>query len=316
MRQLRDQRLIVCPRCRSDIGDDVSEWRCTNTKCRYESEPFPVVSGVPALVDFERSVIDADRLNDTDGASQITRPRFSAALSKLVRPNSSVPTSARVGAMLKELRTGVVTMGRRPRILVIGGGAVGNGLSELYEDNAVDLITFDIYASPNVQFIGDGHAMPLAAESVDGVIVQAVLEHVLEPTVVAAEIDRVLRLGGLVYAETPFMQHVHEGPYDFTRFTESGHRYLFRRFEVIDSGAVSGAGTVLSWSIERFVRALTRSTKLGKIAALCFFWLCLLDRFLDPRHSLDAASGVYFLGRKTERPISPREIIAYYQGGM
>ena len=89
----------------------------------------------------------------------------------------------------------------------------------------------------------------------------------------------------------------------------------FCRFEVIDSGAVSGAGTVLSWSIERYRRALTCSTKLGKIAALCFFWLCLLDWILDPRHCL-MLPVVSISGRKTERPISPREIIAYHQGGM
>lgn len=315
IRQLLDERLIVCPRCRSTIDDDVNEWRCADTQCRYHSEPFPVVSGVPALVDFEHSVLDANRLRDTDGTSQITRSRFTAAISRLVRPASSVPTATRVETMVTALRADAAA-GRRPRILIVGGGAIGHGLSGLYNDISVDLITFDIYAGPNVQFIGDGHAIPLASESVDGVIVQAVLEHVLEPFAVAREIDRVIRPGGLVYAETPFMQQVHEGPYDFTRFTESGHRYLFRRFEVIDAGAVSGAGTVLSWSIERFVRSLTRSVRLGRIAALAFFWLVLLDRFLDPRHSLDAASGVYFLGRKTDQSISPREMIDYYQGGM
>jgi 2-polyprenyl-3-methyl-5-hydroxy-6-metoxy-1,4-benzoquinol methylase len=39
----------------------------------------------------------------------------------------------------------------------------------------------------------------------DAVVVQAVLEHVLQPDVVVAEIHRVLRPDGLVYAETPFM---------------------------------------------------------------------------------------------------------------
>ena len=51
----------------------------------------------------------------------------------------------------------------------------------------------------------------LADASVDGVIVQAVLEHVLDPRTVAAEVERVLRPRGMVYAETPLMQQVHEG---------------------------------------------------------------------------------------------------------
>ena len=173
--------------------------------------------------------------------------------------------------MLELLRADDATAGQRPRILVIGGGTVGAGLEELYADPTVDLICFDIYASPAVQFIADGHAIPLADGSVDGVVVQAVLEHVLEPTMVAKEIHRVLRSGGIVYADTPFLLPVHEGPYDFTRFTDSGHRYLFRSFERIDSGSIAGAGTALRWSIGYFVRALTRSSKLGSIAAALFF---------------------------------------------
>ena len=206
--------------------------------------------------------------------------------------------------------------GRNPRILVIGGGTVGDGLEDLYDDPTVDLISFDVYASPATQFVGDGHSIPLADGSVDGVIVQAVLEHVLEPTIVANEIHRVLRTGGIVYADTPFLQQVHEGAYDFTRFTDSGHRFLFRRFERIDSGTVAGAGTALRWSVDYFVRALTRSVSLGRIASLCFFWLSYLDRFLDPKHSVDGASSVFFLGRKTAAPITGADIIDYYQGGM
>jgi SAM-dependent methyltransferase len=208
------------------------------------------------------------------------------------------------------------TPGRNPRILVIGGGTVGDGLQGLYDDPTVDLISFDVYASPVTQFVGDGHSIPLADGSVDGVVVQAVLEHVLEPTVVAAEIRRVLRVGGIVYADTPFLQQVHEGAYDFTRFTDSGHRFLFRSFERIDSGTVAGAGTALRWSVDHWVRSLTRSVPLGRIVSLAFFWLSWTDRFLDPRHSVDAASSVFFLGRRTEAPMSGADIIDYYQGGM
>ena len=40
------------------------------------------------------------------------------------------------------------TPDRNPRILVIGGGTVGDGLEELYDDPTIDLISFDVYASP------------------------------------------------------------------------------------------------------------------------------------------------------------------------
>jgi SAM-dependent methyltransferase len=312
---MADQDLFICPRCTSPVHLRDGSWHCAGASCRYADEAFPVVAGVPALVDFEHSVLDADRLRAVDGASEVRRASLPAPIRHLMHPaNTTAP--ANVARMLDLLRADAGATGRRPRVLVVGGGAVGDGLADLYADSSIDLISFDVYSSPDVQFIGDGHSIPLADGSVDGVIIQAVLEHVLEPTVVAQEIHRVLRTGGIVYADTPFLQQVHEGAYDFTRFTDSGHRYLFRRFERIDSGTVAGAGTALRWSVDYFVRALTRSVPAGRIAGLCFFWLSYLDRFLDKKHSVDGASSVFFLGRKTDRPISGNDIIGYYQGGM
>lgn len=314
IRDLVDEGVLACPRCHSAVLGTENELRCAASGCRYASETFPVVSDIPALVDFDASVLEVDRLCRNEGASEVSRGQLGRLLSNLLHP-ANTTASAQTARMVSELRGDSVAAGRRPRILVVGGGTVGNGLSEVYHDRSIDLVAFDIYASSRVQFIGDGHAMPLSDASMDGVIVQAVLEHVLEPVVVVAEIERVLRPGGIVYSDTPFLQQVHEGAYDFTRFTDSGHRYLFRRFERIDSGVIAGAGTALRWSIGYFTRALTRSVRLGQIAAILFCWLSLLDDVLDRRHSLDAASSVFFLGRKTLRSISPADIIDYYQGG-
>jgi SAM-dependent methyltransferase len=151
---------------------------------------------------------------------------------------------------------------------------------------------------------------------VDAVVIQAVLEHVLDPEAVVAEIHRVLRAEGLVYAETPFMQQVHAGAYDFTRFSDSGQRWLFRRFTQIDRGVVAGPGTSLSWSIDHAVRALTRSRTAGRIARLATFWVRFADRFSDPRFAADGASALYFLGRRAERSITPVEAIRTYAGAQ
>ena len=121
--------------------------------------------------------------------------------------------------------------------------------------------------------------------SFDGVVVQAVLEHVLSPATVVAEIHRVLRDGGLVYAETPFMQAVHEGAFDFTRFTDLGHRRLFGRFEEIDRGVAVGPGSSLLWALRYFARSLPSRggvmVRLLDFAVSCsFFWLIYVDRRL------------------------------------
>ena len=70
-----DQDLFICPRCGSPVRPEDGAWHCAGASCGFADQPFPVVSGVPALVDFEASVLDADRLRAVEGASEVRRSR-------------------------------------------------------------------------------------------------------------------------------------------------------------------------------------------------------------------------------------------------
>lgn len=274
---------------------------------------FPAVAGRPVLIDFDRSVFSRDDMLAADAESSVARPSeggWRARLKAIVRPPKKI-TIANVAHLVAELEKA-----ESPLVLVVGGGTVGQGMAALYDHPDIRVLALDVYASPCAQIIADAHSIPLAGGSVDAVVVQAVLEHVLEPAQVVAEIHRVLKPDGLVYAETPFIQHVHEGAYDFTRFTESGHRYLFRRFSMIGSGVCGGAGTQLLWSIDYFVRGLFRSVKAGKAAKLMLFWLLYMDGLVADSYAVDAASGYFFLGRRSEGGLSPRDIIDFYGGAQ
>ena len=273
---------------------------------------YPIVDGKPVLIDFDNSVVDRETVTKTKGASEVARNEYSGPAGLLKRILS--PENRNTRANIAKLREMLHSLPQPARVLVIGGGSVGRSLNPLYDDEKIEIYSFDIYASPTVQFVADAHALPLCDEFFDAVIVQAVLEHVLEPQKVVAEIWRVLKQDGLVYAETPFMQHVHEGAYDFTRFTESGHRYLFRRFRLIDSGVCGGPGIQLMWSADYFARSLFRSRLAGKIAKLAFSWAQIFDLVIPRDFAIDAASGTYFLGRKSLDTIGPRQIVSHYQG--
>jgi hypothetical protein len=203
-----------------------------------------------------------------------------------------------------------------PIVLVLGGGVVGNGLAELYSDPSMGLIGLDIYATPLTQVVADGHQIPLADESVDAVVVQAVLQSTLDPGAVADEIHRVLRADGLVYAETGFMQQVCEGPYDFYRFTERGQRYLFRRFSQLDSGVVAGPGTQVVWTLDYLARGLFRSRASGRVVRGLFSWLRHLDSLIPYAYRVDNASCVYFLGRKQPVEAQIQDLLDGYQGAL
>ena len=115
------------------------------------------------------------------------------------------------------------------------------------------------------------------------------MEHVLEPQKVVNEIYRLLKLDGIVYSETPFLQYVHEGPYDFTRFTNSGHRYLFRDFLHINSGHTKGVGHAFLWSLSGLFIALFRNKFFGRIIRVTFFWLRFLDLIVSKKSNQNFA---------------------------
>jgi SAM-dependent methyltransferase len=302
--------LLVCPRCRSGLDEGRGSFRCRSVSCDLSaSGAFSVIDRQPVLIDFDRSIVRADDLQAEGMAcgrrwSLDALPVWLRAWWKPIN-RVAVANTERLLALLPR---------PEPIVLVVGGRTIGNGVEKLYSEPDIRVIAFDIGGSVVTQFIADAHQIPLADSSVDAVVIQAVLEHVLDPGLVVSEIHRVLRAGGLVYAETPFLQQVHAGAYDFVRYTSSGHRYLFRSFEEIGAGPVAGPGTQLLWSVDHGARGVFRSELAGKLMRAPFFWLRYLDRLIPTAFSMDNASAYYFLGRRSERELTPREMVDYYRG--
>jgi SAM-dependent methyltransferase len=305
-----DTTFVLCPRCGGRLAFLSDQVHCLSDRCIYSDQGFPLIDGRPVLIDFEDSIFPRSNYGDGNGSAirrEVTGKSLRSRLHLLV--DGANPVATKNCELFLHL---VKARNDRPRILVVGGGAVGLGADKLYADPDIELIGTDVYASHSTSLLCDAHKLPFENGSFDGAWIQAVLEHVLEPHVVVAELHRVLKVDGLVYAETPFMQQVHEGAYDFTRFTQAGHRWLFRRFEEIRSGSVTGPAVALLWSMRYLLRALGLGEKLSRIIPLMFFWIRFLDRFCKPEKASDAAGGVFFLGRRSENTISPASIVAYY----
>jgi SAM-dependent methyltransferase len=305
--------LLQCPRCATSL----ESLHCSNPRCVYAGG-FLSVRGQPVLIDFDDSIFDRSDYEDGRGYAEGRRISDSvgARMQRLLYGENKVnqACSARFLNEVCAADTAGADVNRaRPRVLVIGGGTIGSGAAALYADERIELIGSDVYVSPHTDLALDGHRLPFRDASLDGVWIQAVLEHVLEPARVAAEIHRVLKPAGVVFAGTPFMQQVHEAAYDFTRFTLSGHRWLFRRFSQIDAGTSAGAGTAAIWSVRYLLRALGWPRPLISAANLMLFPLRYADNTASRRLQADAASGVYFIGRKSEAPLGPKDMPAYYE---
>jgi SAM-dependent methyltransferase len=207
-----------------------------------------------------------------------------------------------------------------PTILVVGSGYQRRDLIAIFGSLVhVRLLCTDVSASADVDLFCDAHELPFDDGSFDALITTAVLEHVLYPERVALELHRVLKEEGLLYSEIPFIQQVHEGAYDFSRFTLSGHRRLLKGFREIQSGMVAGPATALVWSIEHFIIAFSERRLvrllLKTFTRYAFFWIKYFDFLLRDRvAALDGASCTYFFGSRSTRTTSDADIIVGYKG--
>jgi len=284
---------------------------------------YELRDGVPILLARGHSVFDDDTLERRSADERSLGARLGARLSAMRSRNLAAEHAC--ARLLAELRRQAPEDGshaapRRPRVLVIGGRIEGPGLSLLLAEPGVELVESDVALGPRTQIVCDAHDLPFADGSFDAVVAQAVMEHVLDPQRVAAEVHRVLAPDGLVYSDTPFLQQVHEGAYDFTRFTLSGHRRLWRWFDEIEAGVSGGPGMALAWTIGATARTAVGGTRVGRalallLAAAAGALLTRLDPYLIRRASAsDAASATWFLGHRRETPVDDRVIVERYRG--
>lgn len=112
------------------------------------------------------------------------------------------------------------------------------------------VIGLEAYDMPWCDIVGDGMALPFRDEAFSLVLSQAVIEHVERPERYVDEAWRVLKPGGLLYAEVAFMQPVHMPPQHFFNVTPHGLRWLCRHFEILEEGTCGGVRQVIEWMLK------------------------------------------------------------------
>ena len=305
----RLNQIFACPVHKTILD---AKWFCVDC-----GKPFLVAKGTPILLNEKKSVFRVDDYLSSDGYDgasgyagsldhrkgirQVYR-RLVAHLGRLNPPCRSFSPRRAVA----EIKSSIPDA----RILVVGAGD-----TEL----PGDVIYTDVAFGARVQCIADAHDLPFLDGVFDACIVVAVLEHVVDPYRCVQEIQRVLTSGGFVYAETPFMQPVHMGAHDFTRFTFLGHRRLFRWFEQISAGVVGGPGISVAQLARYAIASMSDQPvprKWLKLLALFLTYpLRWLDHLSDQKlSSYDSASGFYFFGRLSSSPLGDRELLGLHRG--
>lgn len=305
--------ILQCPRCGAILEEHQGRLSCTSKCCGMV---YPVVQGIPLLICETRSVFRWQEI--------IARhdPFFNQSSGPSHWLGGLIPSLSKnyvADRNLRELAERLLRKGRSPLLLVVGAGLAGEGMDQVIRHPSIRVVRTDVRVGGTIDCVCDAHDLPFHDETFDAVILQAVLEHVLEPGRCVEETHRVLKTDGIVYAETPFMQQVHGGRHDFTRYTRMGHRWLFRRFAEIKSGPVGGPGMALAWSVRYFCLSFASARWARRLlivgSALLLFWLKYVDALLlkNPA-SQDGASGFFFMGIKSSRGLLSSELLGTYVG--
>jgi SAM-dependent methyltransferase len=109
---------------------------------------------------------------------------------------------------------------------------VGAGLRHKYFSNVINT---EIYPSLCTDVLCVGEDLPFEDNQFDKVMSFAVLEHTRRPWEVAREMCRVLKPGGELLIDYPFLQPVHGYPHHYFNATPQGHRSLFEEYCNIQS---------------------------------------------------------------------------------
>ena len=303
--------ILACPKCKSKpaIGKTVFCSQCGHN--------YPIKGNVPIMhikndrKEIEKEIFKAKLTpNLTCFSEAINRGKERKfLLSSQYENNDEITTLLsfvyKIGKKIyppAPVLNQVITKKRKPLIdkfkdgLILNVGSGGDFINE-------GVINFDLDFVPGVNVVGNGENVPFLDETFDLVINQAVLEHVKRPKKIVKEIYRVLRRGGYVYIESPFLQEYHGFPLDFQRYTLMGLENLLSRFQKIESGVCGGPSATFGRIFREYFASFSDNLYVRQILKMLAGWLIFPIRYLDlylsrKKYAHVIAMGLYYIGRK------------------
>jgi len=224
----RIRPLLVCPTCRSRLAERGDDLGCPTCGIVVRRD------GAFRFAGLSEEAQHADWLNSIKAAAKHRLGRLYPLAIAVLGP---VYGDSGLDAFRASFAADAI-------VCDLGAG------TRTYDDRVVCV---DGYGYPGVHVVCDLAALPFADGSIDGLISEAVLEHVPDPAAHVAEMLRVLRPGGRVYCYFPFMQAFHASPHDYSRLTIPGLLHLFEAFTDCRARVAAGPTSGLVWTLQEWI---------------------------------------------------------------
>jgi len=285
-------KILACPVCKGDVKFDDNKIVCCACSRHYD-----VNGEVPVMLDEEsRTEIDS-YLASCAGQHMVDEYFEKGLFWKLYMAARRITGGSDLHQPVKERLDEIIGAGGEDGLVI----EVGSGHRRLHEK----VVNVDISLFNNVDIIADGAKLPFKDGTVDAVLIIAVLEHARQPRELIEECRRVMKKGGVIYAEAPFVFRYHSYPTDFWRFSQNGMEEIFHGFTKKDTGVCVGPSSGLLTFLTHYVTLFSFSDSpvingilKGMVFAL-LFPLKYLDLLLvKNKRAHELAAGIYYTGEK------------------
>ena len=245
--------LICCPTCHGNLSEEA---------CKACGRRFSRVDLQYRFVDVPIETQDAIFQQETQNQSSLTGLLFNFGKSII---SSEFQPRNHLNVFLNTSSGIVVELGSGSRRL------------------RSDILNIDIFPSDNVDIVADITEIPLKDSIADFVILDSVVEHLPNPVAVVSEAKRILKPGGRLFLNCPFMLPYHGYPGHYQNFTLDGLNHLLRDFSSVSVTPTFGPMTAwVNMTAETFAVMIagergTPYVVAKGLALLPIFWLKYLD---------------------------------------
>ena len=162
--------------------------------------------------------------------------------------------------------------------------------------------TIEAYSEDNLN-----EKIKLPDDYADTIVSLSVMEHLCEPQIFLNESYRILKDGGIMILQVPWMWWIHELPHDYFRYTPYGLKYMFEKAGYKDIQVQPTTGFFSMWFLKMnyFSLKWIKGSKIRRALTKAFlipFWYTAqkLAPWLDSKHrgwSLESA-GFFVVAKK------------------